>query len=157
MVLMDCAYVNGHFMVMLFEEAFSEEGFMENKDGLPSEKSKDTLLCPIRYTLEVLGGKWKLPIICLLSSGKPTRYSVIKRKLTDVTGMMLSQSLKELEAADIIHREQYNEVPPRVEYTLTKKGETFVPVLDHVAGWAVENMADEESCGSFCEECRKTS
>lgn len=127
------------------------------EDILVSEQNEGALLCPIRYTLEVLGGKWKLPIICLLSNGKPARFSTIKRKLTGVTGMMLSVSLKELEADDIVTREQYNEVPLRVEYTLTEKGKSFVPVLNQVAGWAAETMGGEEGCGPFCEECQKNS
>lgn len=129
---------------------------MEEDTSVPEQNEK-TLLCPIRYTLEVMGGKWKLPIICLLSSGKPVRFSTIKRKLTGVTGMMLSVSLKELEADDIVTREQYNEVPLRVEYTLTEKGKSFVPVLTQVAEWAAENMSGEEGCGPFCEECQKSS
>lgn len=72
----------------------------------------EELLCPIRYLLNIFGGKWKLPIICILSGGTALRYSSIKRKLGDITNVMLSQSLKELEASGLVHREQYNEVPP---------------------------------------------
>ena len=84
-------------------------------------QTMDQSLCPIRYMLEIFGGKWKLPIVCILSGGIPVRYSTIKRRLGDITNAMLSHSLKELEAAGVVHREQYNEVPPRVEYTLTEK------------------------------------
>lgn len=113
----------------------------------------EDMLCPIRYTQDVIGGKWKLPIICMLADGKPTRYSCIKRKLTGITNMMLSQSLKDLETAGIVHRKQYNEVPPRVEYTLTEKGKSIVPILMQLAQWGVNNMGDVP-CDAFCTTCQ---
>lgn len=114
----------------------------------------EEMLCPIRYTLDVMGGKWKFPIICMLANGKPTRYSSIKRKLKDITNMMLAQSLKELESAGIIHREQYNEVPPRVEYTLTEKGSRIIPTLVKMAEWGAENMQAGNACSALCEVCQ---
>lgn len=121
-----------------------------------TESNSDDLLCPIRYMLDVFGGKWKLPIICMLSGGAPERYSTIKRKLGDITNVMLSQSLKNLEAAGIVHREQYNEVPPRVEYSLTKKGESILPALGQMAAWAAENMRQETVCIPNCDKCSLT-
>ena len=114
----------------------------------------ENLLCPIRYAIDVVGGKWKMPIICMLASGRPTRYSSIKRKLVGVTNMMLSQSLKELEAAGIAHREQYNEVPPRVEYTLTDKGKSIIPPLMKLAEWGVGHMQEDRTCAALCDTCQ---
>ncbi len=116
----------------------------------------ENLLCPIRYAIDVVGGKWKLPIICMLASGLPTRYSSIKRKLMGVTNMMLSQSLKELESSGIIHREQYNEVPPRVEYTLTDKGKSIIPPLVKLAEWSAGYMQEEKTYAAFCDTCQST-
>jgi DNA-binding HxlR family transcriptional regulator len=112
------------------------------------------LLCPLRYAIDVVGGKWKLPIICMLAGGLPTRYSSIKRKLTGVTNMMLAQSLKELGASGIIHREQYNEVPPRVEYTLTDKGKSIIPHLVKLAEWGAGHMQEDKACTAFCDKCK---
>lgn len=112
------------------------------------------LLCPIRYTVDIVGGKWKLPIICMLAGGLPTRYSTIKRKLTGVTNMMLAQSLKELEADGIVHREQYNEVPPRVEYMLTDKGKSILPILLKLAEWGESHMQADKACSDFCSTCK---
>ena len=110
-------------------------------------------LCPLRHLSNTFGGKWKLPILCILSSGeKPKRYSVIKRRLGDVTNVMLSQSLHELEAAGLVHREQYNEVPPRVEYSLTEKGKIALPFLGQAAAWAIEDMK-ASSIEVFCDPC----
>lgn len=116
--------------------------------------SEGNQLCPIRYAIDIVGGKWKLPIICSLASGLPTRYSTIKRKLTDVTNMMLAQSLKELEASGMVHREQYNEVPPRVEYTLTDKGKSIIPPLVKLAEWSAGHMQEDKACTPFCPTCR---
>mgnify|MGYP000402850750 CR=1 FL=1 len=60
-------------------------------------QSTESLLCPLRYALSLIGGKWKLPILCILADGKPKRYGEIKKRIPEITNMMLSQSLKELE------------------------------------------------------------
>lgn len=119
-----------------------------------STHTTEDLLCPIRYSLGLVGGKWKLPILCMLASGEPTRYSALKRKLGDVTNMMLAQSLKELEAAGMVHREQYNEVPPRVEYSVTEKGASIVPILVQFANWGADHMQKDTACGVNCNECQ---
>ena len=118
-----------------------------------SKQNTGELLCPIRYILTVFGGKWKLPIVCLLSSGTPRRYSILKKKLGNITNVMLSQSLKELETEKIVHRKQYNEVPPRVEYTLSEKGKRILPALGQLGEWAKENMQNEHSGDFYCESC----
>lgn len=125
-----------------------------SKKVLDETYAGENLLCPIRYALDVVGGKWKLPIICMLAGGLPIRYSSIKRKLTGVTNMMLAQSLKELEAAGIVHREQYNEVPPRVEYTLTDKGKSIIPPLVKLAEWGAGHLQKDKACGAFCDACQ---
>ena len=119
-------------------------------------QSKEELLCPIRYLLNIFGGKWKLPIICMLSGGAPLRYSSIKRKMCDITNVMLAESLKELEVNGIVHREQYNEVPSRVEYTLTEKGISILPALTQIAGWGGGNMQGETACETYCSKCQAT-
>ena len=87
------------------------------------EKSKNeeqkNLLCPIKYLIEVLGGRWKLPILCILEAGGTVRFGQIKKKIGSVSKVMLSQSLRDLEKDGIITRHQYNEVPPHVDYTMT--------------------------------------
>ena len=125
-----------------------------NKKAMTSLNPDEHLLCPIRYALDVGGGKWKLPIICMLAGEQPVRYSSIKRKLSGITNMMLAQSLKELEAAGLVHREQYNEVPPRVEYTLTPKGRSIIPPLTNLAEWGVDNMSQDKTGSVFCPTCQ---
>lgn len=112
------------------------------------------ILCPIRYSLGIVGGKWKLAIICALADESPTRYGMIKRKVAGITNMMLSQALKDLEAHEIVRRKQYNEIPPRVEYTLSEKGRSLLPVLRLLAQWGESHMA-EDRCGmAGCGSCK---
>lgn len=106
-------------------------------------------LCPIRYTMMVAGGKWKLPIICLLADGKPRRNGEIKRHLGSITSMTLSQTLKELEGYGMVTRQQYNEVPPRVEYTITKKGSSLLPALEMLAAWGRQQSGSTQ-CAADC-------
>lgn len=118
--------------------------------------NSEELLCPIKYALDIVGGKWKLPILCILASGEATRYSNLKRKLDGITNTMLAQSLKELELDEIILREQYNEVPPRVEYSLTEKGDSIIPLLGKLAKWGSINMKKQKACGDKCKKCQSS-
>lgn len=95
--------------------------------------------CPIIYTLAVVGGKWRWLIICKLSENGILRYGELKRTLPPITHKMLSQELKELEAEKLIHREEYHQIPPKVEYSLTQKGKTLLPILDLMSKWGTEN------------------
>jgi len=114
-------------------------------------------VCPIRYTLGVIGGKWKLPIICLLACDTPMRYGAIKKKLGDITNMMLSQSLKELEANGMANRKQYNVIPPKVEYSLTNEAKELLGALTMFAKWGNDQIdKNENNITSGCEECQSS-
>ena len=117
-----------------------------------NKKQKEDLLCPVKYLLQVLGGRWKLPILCILETGGTVRFGQIKKKLGGVSNVMLSQSLRELERDGIIIRHQYNEVPPHVDYTMTGKGKSVIPALDMLGTWAKGYMK-EENIYPECEEC----
>ena len=93
-----------------------------------ARKTEKDIRCPLEYGLDVFGGKWKSRIICVLADG-PSRYSEIRRDMTNVTDAALAGALKELIASGLVHREQFEEIPPRVEYSLTEKGASVVPVL----------------------------
>lgn len=96
--------------------------------------------CPCEFALDKIGGKWKILIIWFLSEKSVLRYGELKRTLPKVTHKMLSQQLKELERDGIIIRTDYNEVPPRVEYTLTEKGYTARPIIDALLDWGKSFM-----------------
>lgn len=97
--------------------------------------------CPIIYTLAVVGGKWRWLIIYKLSENGILRYGELKKSLPPITHKMLSQELKELEAQKLIHREEYHQIPPKVEYSLTEKGQTLLPILDLMSKWGDENKS----------------
>ena len=86
-------------------------------------------ICGINYTQKIFAGKWKITIIWLLKE-KARRYSEIKKFLSDISQGSLTKQLRELEEDEIIGRKVYPEVPPRVEYFLTKKGKKLIPVLN---------------------------
>lgn len=97
---------------------------------------------PVEATLEVIGGKWKVVILCLLTKGSK-RTSELKRAMPSITQKMLTQQLRELEADQIITRHVYEQVPPRVEYGLTEYGKTLTHVLDVMCEWGERHMENK--------------
>ena len=91
--------------------------------------------CPLSAAIDVIGGKWRLPVIWAIHKNGVVRYNELKRQVEGITNMMLTQSLKELEGHGVVKRTQYAEIPPRVEYTLSNKGEALIPTLKAVADW----------------------
>jgi DNA-binding HxlR family transcriptional regulator len=88
----------------------------------------------IQATMKVIGGKWKAQALIHLKTG-PTRFNALKRRLPGVTQRMLSQQLRELEADGIVSRKVLEVVPPHVEYALTPRGATLVPILNWLSEW----------------------
>ena len=100
--------------------------------------------CPIKTALSAVGGTWKPRIICTLYVDGTQRYNDLMRKTEGITSAMLSSSLKELETDGIVERRQYEEIPPRVEYTLTEHGRGLWPILHRLAHWASGEEYDGE-------------
>ena len=96
-----------------------------------------TARCPIRTTLELLGGKWKLLIIYQIGE-QAVRFGELKRSLPDISEKMLVQELKNLVDNDLVIRHSYGEVPPRVDYRLTEKGRKALPLIDHLRAFGLE-------------------
>jgi DNA-binding HxlR family transcriptional regulator len=93
--------------------------------------------CPLENALKIIGGKWKIPILCALQLDGPTRYIELKRKIKGITNTMLANSLKELEEAGMINRKQFSEIPVRVEYSLTKSCDALIPILVQLRNWEI--------------------
>lgn len=93
-----------------------------------------TYKCGIDVTLAVIGGKWKASILWHLAQ-QTMRFSELQRQFAETTRKMLTQQLRELEQDGLVHREVYPQVPPKVEYSLTKKGRSIKPVLDLMCEW----------------------
>ena len=96
--------------------------------------------CPMTHAMNIIGGKWRLPIIWALHKNGIMRYNVLNREVEGITNMMLTQSLRELEEAGIITRTQYMEIPPRVEYALSDEGDALIPALKALASWGQSHM-----------------
>lgn len=93
--------------------------------------------CPVEATLDIIGGKWKGVILSRLSETR--RFNELKRTIPRITQRMLTTQLRELERDKLIVRKVYAEVPPRVEYSLTPRGESLKPVLSALLNWGIEN------------------
>ncbi|MEY8763314.1 MULTISPECIES: winged helix-turn-helix transcriptional regulator [Clostridium] len=90
---------------------------------------------PFEYTLSIVSGKWKLKIIYLLACMGTIRYGVLKRNIDGITHKMLSSQLKELQRKGIVLRRQYMQIPPKVEYFLSKKGKSLIPLVEAMCQW----------------------
>lgn len=95
--------------------------------------------CPIAATLELIGGRWKTIILFYLSSGKK-RFGEVSVRIPTISRKVLTQQLRELEKDGLIHRKQYKEIPPRVEYSLTDLGKSLSPVFKEMSIWGKENV-----------------
>ncbi len=98
--------------------------------------------CPLSNVLENIGGKWKVAIICALSLNEQIRYNELKRMVKGITNTMLANSLKDLENIGMVIRKQYQEMPVRVEYSLTVKGRSILPILEELRAWSMENLKE---------------
>ena len=117
-------------------------------------KLEKDIRCPLEYGLDVFGGRWKSRIICVLAANGTMRYNAIRRELFNITDAVLSAMLKEMIADDIVHRKQYNEIPPKVEYSLTDKGISAVPILQSICQWSrIYNKTDKEKANPPCKQC----
>lgn len=105
------------------------------------EEVKDD--CPMRRTLELLSGKWRTHIIYELCKNESMRFGELKKSYPRITNTMLTNTLRDLEKLEIVHREQFNEIPPHVEYSLTQKGKELLPVFFELAKWGEKNLEDE--------------
>lgn len=110
--------------------------------------------CPLEYGLDIFGGKWDSRIICVLAAKETLRYSELRRELTDITDTVLAASLKSLIKNEIVSRKSYDEIPPKVEYSLTEKGRSVVPILQSICKWAgAYRREGEENTLPQCKKC----
>ncbi|WP_027088565.1 winged helix-turn-helix transcriptional regulator [Thomasclavelia saccharogumia] len=96
--------------------------------------------CPVHRTLNILNGKWKTHIIFELCKHDSLRFGELKKLIPKITNSMLTSTLKDLEELGIIDREQFNEIPPHVEYSLTSKGKELIPIFVEISKWGETNL-----------------
>ncbi|MDX1959638.1 MAG: helix-turn-helix domain-containing protein [Leptospiraceae bacterium] len=96
---------------------------------------------PVEFTLDMIGGKWKMPILWRLKD-KPYRYGELKTSLGIITHKMLTTQLRDLEENGFVNREVFSVIPPKTEYTLTKKGKTVIPIIESLRVYGKELMKE---------------
>jgi DNA-binding HxlR family transcriptional regulator len=100
----------------------------------PNQKSYN---CYFELTLDIIGGKWKPIILYYIGKEEVIRYGELRRSIPNINERMLTRQLRELEKDQLVHREIYKEVPPKVEYSLTDLGKTIMPILEELKDWGV--------------------
>jgi DNA-binding HxlR family transcriptional regulator len=103
----------------------------KNKNFIPGN-------CPVGFTMNIIGGKWKPSIIYMIRTER-NRYSLLLKNITEISKQTLTNQLRELESDGIIERKIFAEIPPKVEYTITPYGSTLLPIIDSMSKWAREN------------------
>ena len=91
--------------------------------------------CPVKYALGILQGKWKFQVLWELAHAESVRFNELQRRVDGISSLMLSKTLKELEADGLVSRHQFNEIPPRVEYSLSELGADLKEVLRELGDW----------------------
>ena len=111
---------------------------------MEADKQKDEIFvrdCPIRNILSRISDKWSILVIFTLEQTAVMRFGELQRAIPDISQKMLTSTLKTLETDGYVNRKVYAEVPPRVEYSLTSRAESLIPIMNDLIGWALENMA----------------
>ena len=118
------------------------------------KKLKPDIRCPLEYGLELFGGKWKSRILCVLAAQNVLRYSELRAEMSNITDAVLAATLKALMVDDMISRRTYDEIPPRVEYALTEKGRSVVPILQSICQWSgIFYKEDAKNQMTQCQRC----
>lgn len=125
--------------------AHRQEQVSEKQDTVQSTVCPCSDLCPIGEAIRMVGGRWKMRILCSLTMDGTLRYNDIKKKMKGITPAVLSSSMKEMERDGLVTRTQYEEIPPRVEYTITQHGRDLWPVLHRLAHWANNESFDGDT------------
>ena len=99
--------------------------------------------CPIRNVLSRICDKWSMLVLYILkrNGGTPMRFNALRKQIPDISQKMLTSTLRTLEADGYVERTVYAEVPPRVEYSLTPRSFSLIPLIDNLIDWATDNMA----------------
>ena len=100
--------------------------------------------CPLHHAMQLIGGKWKVQILCAVHNAGTIRYNALRKKLDGVSNTVLASALKELERDGLLHREEYLEVSVRVEYSPTATCRSLLPILEQLSDWAEGQMKNEE-------------
>ena len=117
---------------------------MNEQEKSKNKEIRDALFpdCPIRNILARVGDKWSLLVLYNLQHREPVRFKELQRMIPDISQKSLTQTLRTLEEDGFVHREVFAEVPPRVDYNLTPRAYSFLPLVENMIRWAKENMEE---------------
>ena len=96
--------------------------------------------CPIRNVLAHICAKWSMLVLYTIHSNESMRFNMLNKSIPDISQKVLTSTLRSLETDGFVVRHVYAEVPPRVEYSLTERAESFIPLVEELIGWAKDNM-----------------
>ena len=117
-------------------------------------KLEKDIRCPLEYGLEIFGGKWKSRIICVLAEMKTLRYSELRKEMSNITDAVLATTHNELIRDKIVERKSFDEIPPHVEYSLSEKGLSVVPILQNICKWSgIFYNEDNDNTFTQCQKC----
>lgn len=117
------------------------------------KKLKEDIRCPLEYGLDVFGGKWNSRVICVLAHKGTLRYSELRGEMANITDTVLASALKQLTAKEIVERISYDEIPPRVEYRLSERGKSVLPILKSICKWSGAFYKEKDGEVRQCERC----
>lgn len=118
------------------------------------KKLEADIRCPLEYGLDIFGGKWNSRIICVLANKGTLRYSEIRQEMGNITDAVLASTLKELLSNQMIERKSYDVIPPKVEYSLTEKGKSIVPILQSICKWSgIFHKDENDNTMIQCKKC----
>lgn len=104
--------------------------------------NKQDSQCPVEFTVNMVGGKYKLVILYQLAIHEVRRFNELRRELSTVTPRTLTRQLRELESDGLINRQVYPEIPPKVEYSLSETGKSLYSILLQIENWGLNHLAD---------------
>ena len=109
-----------------------------------NKNTTDTIFkdCPIRNVLAHICGKWSMLVLYTIHHNDSIRFNMLNKSIPDISQKVLTSTLRSLESDGFVVRRVYAEVPPRVEYSLTKRAQSFIPLVEELIDWAKNNMAD---------------
>ncbi|MGN1407778.1 winged helix-turn-helix transcriptional regulator [Lactobacillus sp.] len=120
------------------------------------KKVAEDIRCPLEYGLKMFSGKWESRVLCVLNQKQSLRYSELRKELGDVTDAILADTLKKMMQNQLLERHSYDEIPPRVEYSLIKKGKSLIPLLKSICQWSLDYWRDSaDDDYEICDYSRK--
>jgi DNA-binding HxlR family transcriptional regulator len=132
--------------------AYLEGTYADNQADMTKEISKlnwtITADCPVRNVLDRFGDKWSILVLLILGINEKMRFTELNREIGDVSQKMLTVTLRTLEADGLVKRTVYPEIPPRVEYEITRLGESLLPHINSLAQWANSHYGEIEKSRS---------